>query len=95
MHGYQYSNRHLQKILCSWHVDCAWRGALKFISDKKQKCQIYHTLHTLLDEEDDNKFELLFNKFMTRTDNNESTQRFTKYFKQDYSQRKHQWSTCY
>ena len=88
-------NRHPQKILCSWHVDRAWRSALKFISDKEQKCQIYHTLHTLLDEEDDNKFELLFNKFMTLIDNNQSTQRFAKYFKQEYSQRKHQWATCY
>ena len=71
-------NRHPQKI-CSWHVDCAWRGALKFISDKEQKCRTYHTLHTLLDEEDDNNFELLFNKFITRIDNSKSTQCFVKY----------------
>ena len=37
--------------------------------DKEQKCQIYHILHTLLDKEDDNNFELLFNKFMTNIDN--------------------------
>ena len=41
-------NRHPPKILRSWDVDCDWRGALKFISDKEKKCQIYHTLHTLL-----------------------------------------------
>ena len=50
--------------------------ALKFISDKEQKCQIYHILHTLLDKENDNNFEILFNKFMTLIDNSESTQRF-------------------
>ena len=81
MHGYQYSIDIHKKILCSWHVDRGWRGALKFISDKEQKCQFYHTLHTLLDEEDDNNFELLFNKFMALIDNNESTKRFVKYFK--------------
>ena len=51
---------------------------------------MYHTLHTLLDEEDDNNFELLFNKFMTLIDNNESTHCFIKYFNQEYSQYKHQ-----
>ena len=56
-------------------------GALKFFSDKEQKCQIYHSLH-ILNKEDDNNFELLFNKFMTHIDNNESIQRFGKYFKQ-------------
>ena len=81
-------NRHPQNNQCLWHVYCTWRGPLKLISDKKQKCQIYHTLHTLLDE-DDNNFELLFNEFKTRTVNNESTQCFAKYFKLEYSQHKH------
>ena len=66
--------------------------SLELISDKEQKCQIYHTLHTLLDE-DDNNFELLFNEFKTRTVNNESTQCLTKYFELEYSQHKHQYAT--
>ena len=94
MHGYWYSID-IHKKICSWHVDCAWRGALKFISDKEQKCQTYHTLHTHLDEEDDKNFELLFNKFITRIDNSKSTQCFVKYFKLEYSQRKYHWATYY
>ena len=81
MHGYQYSiDIHKNPMFMACH--CAWRGALKFISNEEQKCQIYHTLHTLLDEEEeDNNYEILFNKFMTLIDNNESTQCFAKYFK--------------
>ena len=55
-----------------------------------QPTEFYHTLHTLFDEEDDKKFELLFNNFMTCIDNNESTQCFAKYFKLEYCQHKHQ-----
>ena len=87
MHGYQYSID-INKKLCLWYVDCAWRGALKFVSDKEQKCQSYHTLYTLLDKSD-----LLFNVLKTCTDNNESTQCFAKYFKLEYSQHKHQCAT--
>ena len=92
MHGYQHLI-HFQKT-CLWHIDCAWRGALEFINDKEQKCQIYHTVHILLDKDDKN-FELVFNEFKTCTDNNESTQCFTKYFKLEYSQHKHQCATQY
>ena len=84
--------RHAQKIPCSWNVDHDWRCVLKNISNKKEKCQIYHTR---LDKENGNNFELLFNKFMTCNNNNESAQHFAKYFKQEYSQCKHQWATCY
>ena len=61
---------------------------------QKEKCQIYPTLHTLLDE-DDNNFELLCNEFKTCTTNNERTNCFAKYFKLEYSQHKRQCTTCY
>ena len=89
MHGYQYSIDIHKKSYVHGMQIVPWRGALKFISNEEQKCQIYHTLHTLLDEEEDNTYEILFNKFMTVIDNNESTQCLAKYFKQEYSQHKH------
>ena len=47
IHGYQYSIE-INKKLCLWHVDSAWRGALKFIGDNEQKCQICTEMHKTL-----------------------------------------------
>ena len=47
IHGYQYPID-INKKLCLWHVDSAWGGALKFIGDNEQKCQISTEKHKSL-----------------------------------------------
>ena len=48
-----------KKILCTWHVDRAWRGHLTFIQSKEVQTTIYHSLRVLLDGTDCGTFELL------------------------------------
>ena len=47
------------KLICSWHVDWAWRGALNRIEDKPTQQTVHHNLHVLLDETDISRFEKL------------------------------------
>ena len=49
-------NPPLQKLLCTWHVDRAWRENLKMISDNNLKITVYHNLRVLLEETDVHMF---------------------------------------
>lgn len=51
------------KLLCTWHVDRAWRGAIgNKIVDKNLQCKVYHSLRTILEEPDVSTFyKLLLN----------------------------------
>ena len=40
-----------QKLLCTWHVDRAWRGALS--SKIVDKSQVYHSLRIVTEEPDE------------------------------------------
>ena len=46
-----------QKLLCTWHVDRAWRGQLKIIKDKQLAQKVYHNLRVFMEETDEGKFE--------------------------------------
>ena len=50
-----------KKLLCTWHVDRAWRQALSSINNREIKCTVYYTLRTLLDEASIEKFCSLLN----------------------------------
>ena len=40
-----------KKMLCTWHVDRAWRTNLKsLIGDKETEATVYHSLRVLLEE---------------------------------------------
>ena len=47
------------KLLCTWHVDRAWRKSLPKVTDKESQIEIYHTLRVLLEEKDIDKFNRL------------------------------------
>ena len=41
----------LKKLLCTWHIDRAWRVNIRsMISDNKKQITVYHQLSTLLEE---------------------------------------------
>ena len=52
-----------QKLLCTWHVDRAWRGAVKNkIQYKELAALVYHNLQVLMKETEKDKFEELLQK---------------------------------
>ena len=48
-----------QKLLCTWHVDRAWRGHLNSVKDRELAQTIYHNLRVLMEEQDKEQFEIL------------------------------------
>ena len=48
------------KLLCTWHVDRAWRENLPLVKDKDT--HVYHNLRMLMEEPDVHKFETLLTK---------------------------------
>ena len=47
-----------QKLLCTWHVDRAWRANVRSkIQDEEVGALVYHNLRVLLDEKDCDEFE--------------------------------------
>ena len=84
-----------KKILCTWHVDRAWRGHLKFIQSKEVQATVYHSLRVLLDETDCDTFELLLKATAEQLHANATTQAFAAYFNQYYVKHKTEWAACY
>lgn len=84
-----------KKLLCTWHVDRAWRENIKLLKDIDLEATVYHNLRVLLEECDIQTFESLLESTITNLDKNKSTQGFGKYFSEHYVKRKEQWAACY
>lgn len=84
-----------QKLLCSWHIDRAWRSHLNSICDKKLAQKIYHNICTLMDETDKLKFEINLDTTLKQMSQSPEADSFFQYFKSHYVNRKTQWAACY
>ena len=85
-----------QKLLCTWHVDRAWRGALKTkVQDKEVAAAVYHNLRVLMEEPDKDEFEELLHKTMEQLRAADETNEFEEYFTKFYVPRKEQWAASY
>ena len=82
------------RLLCTWHVDRAWRENLKHIRNDELKVTVYHTLRLLLEETDKEKYELLLDRTINELNKSQETESFANYF-QYYVNRKEQWAACY
>ncbi len=72
------------KLLCSWHVDQAWRGHLKSITDKMLTQTLYHNIRALMDETDETKFEDMLQKTIEQMLNSDNSREFGEYFETYY-----------
>ena len=84
-----------QKLLCTWHVDRAWRKAISRITDQELQISVYHTLRVLLEEQDNEKFQRLLEGASKQWQENPKLEKFYKYFSQEYLNRYSQWSKSY
>ena len=82
-------------MLCTWHVDCAWRGHLLSLKDQELSQTVYHNLRVLLEETNEKKFEHLLKETQKQLSRSPSTSQFYDYFNTYYIPRKSQWAACY
>ena len=83
------------KLLCTWHIDRAWRGHLLSIKDHELSQTIYHNLRVLLEETDEDKFEHLLRQTQEQLAKSPTASEFSDYFIKYYVHRKSQWAACY
>ena len=88
-------NNRPHKLVCTWHVDRAWRENLKQVKDREMQATVYHNLRVLLEETDQKKFELLLNETMEQLKKSSTTASFGDYFQAHYAKNKDQWAACY
>ncbi len=89
-----YGANNTKKLLCTWHVDRAWRKALhEHIADTASRATVYHQLQLILSEVDQIKFRALLPQFLTATMTNHC--RFFEYFRGTYAKRCGEWATCH
>ncbi len=90
-----YNTKPPQKLLCSWHVDRAWREHLKKLTDTPLRVTVYHNLRVLLEETDECMFEVLLEKTVQNLKDSDATCEFAECFEKYYVKRKEEWAVCY
>ena len=84
-----------KKLLCTWHVDRAWRTNLSLIQSKDTAALVYKYLRILLEETDMQRFENLLDQTLIQITQSPETSSFGDYFITYYSRRADQWAACY
>ena len=84
-----------KKVLCAWHVDRSWRGALRqHIPHNDRRVEVYHYLRVLLMEREEGAFRVNLQKFLSYLDLKKESS-FLHYFRKTYCNRVEQWAACY
>jgi len=82
-----------QKLLCTWHVDRAWREELKKkIGKMELEAEIYKMLRTVLEERDEIKFQETLHLFLNYFKVTPTMKQFSTYFEQYWPGRKEEWA---
>jgi len=84
-----------KSLLCAWHVDRAWQGHLKIISNDEKRKEIYKLLKAVLTELDVSLFKKMYNSLIKMLYDDDETVRFGEYLTSYYGNRKEQWAYCY
>lgn len=80
-----------KKLLCSWHVDRAWRKALNtHIPDKDDRVKVYHQLSVIMFETDLTAFREKLQQLLSFL--SETHPSFSEYFNRQYAHRYPQWA---
>ena len=84
------------KLLCTWHVDRAWRQKIQsLVKNKETQCAVYRNLRLLMEEQNEHNFEDLLQKTIQQFQVHTDISDFAQYFQNIYVHRKHQWAYCY
>ena len=89
-----YGANSTSKLLCTWHVDRAWRKALQErVKDSTERMHLYHHLRVLLGEISLPRFQVLLQQLISMI--MESQPEFCAYFQRNYVPRQQQWAMCH
>jgi len=87
-----FGKHNTQKLLCAWHVDRAWRSALRETTkNTTHQMEIYHHLQSLLHEIEEGKFRATLQRFLALIQHLSNS--FLTYFKTNYCGRIEQWAS--
>lgn len=84
-----------RRILCTWHVNRAWRGKLKTIQCKERREAVHKALMACRDELDIAKFNTSVDALVADLLSDPDTRRFETYFSRYYRNRPEQWAFCH
>jgi len=85
-----------KKLLCTWHVDKAWKGKLrKKVGDDTVESDVYKMLRTCLEQTTQSGFEDCLSGLLQRLESNPKTKTFHAYFAKEWVSKKEQWAFCF
>lgn len=85
----------VKKLLCTWHVDRAWRSKLSLIKTKEKQQFVYKTLCRLREESNLQQFYDLLSSTVTKLKKDKDTSDYIMYFEQMYGERPATWAYCF
>ena len=84
------------RLLCTWHVDRAWRKNLTRIKgDGEIKAVLYKTVRSLMEMTDKDEFHSKLSEFIAAAEEDNNTTDFANYFRDEYACRPQLWAYCY
>ena len=82
------------KLVCTWHVNHAWKENLHQLKNYELKANVYHNLRVLLEEQDKDTFEILLDLTLIELSKSSVTDSFLNFFEIHYAKNK-EWAACY
>ncbi len=84
-----------KKLVCTWHVDKAWRSELKIkIGDTALEAEIYKMLRMVLEQTSTRLFQDCVGALLAKLSSDLKMKEFHDYFVQDWLQNKEIWAYC-
>ncbi|XP_034236595.1 uncharacterized protein LOC117642470 [Thrips palmi] len=80
------------RLLCTWHVDRAWRTQLKQKVNDVKAPEVYKGCRVLLECKDPERLESLIVNFIQLCESDEETNEFGRYFRKHYANRINMWA---
>lgn len=89
-------NGHPKKLLCRWHVDRAWRGALNsMIQLQEKRANVYHHMCVVMENTSIHTFTAQMQMFVSWLLEDPDLVSFCQYLQANYCNRPEQWAPCY
>jgi len=84
-----------RRLLCTWHVDRAWKGKLNVIRDVEKRRAVYKALRTVHTELNVDKFTTSLSGLLDQLFSDVETKPFGEYFSSNYCSRIECWAYCH
>ena len=84
------------KLLCTWHVDKAWKEELRRkVGDVVLEAEMYKLIRTCLEQTSENRFEDCLSGLLNYLESEPKAECFRNYFAKEWVSKKTQWAYCF